>query len=207
MKVAVKNIENKAAGEMTLDDSVFGVEVKDDVIHRMVQYQLNKRRSGNHKVKTRAEVSGTGKKPWKQKGTGRARAGDLKRPQDVGGGVSFGPVVCDHSTSLPKKIRALAMRMVLSSKAAEGKLVILDEAKAKDHKTKPMALALGNFGFGSALIVGGNEIDVNFVRATANIPKVDVLSSVGANVYDILRRDMLILTKDAVSDLTERLKD
>lgn len=206
MKIAVKNLENKDAGEITLDDSVFGVEVKKDILHRMVRYQLDKRRAGTHKVKTRAEVVGTGKKPWRQKGTGRARAGDLKRPQDRGGGNAFGPVVRSHATDLPKKIRALAMKMALSGKAAHGKLIILDEAKAKDHKTKPMAAALGKFGFASALIVGGKEIDANFARATANLPKIDVVPSMGANVYDILRRDTLVLTKEAVNDLTERLK-
>ncbi len=206
MKVAVKNIENKAAGDIALDDAVFGVEVQDNILHRMVKYQLNKRRAGTHKVKGRGEITGTGKKPWAQKGTGRARAGDLKRSQDRGGGVVFGPHPRDHSTGLPKKIRQLAMKMALSSKAKEGKLIILDEAKAKDHKTKPMAEAIGKFGFNSALIVGGKEIDVNFARATANLPRIDVLPSQGANVYDILRRDTLILTKDAVSDLTERLK-
>lgn len=206
MKVAVKNLENKAAGDITLDESVFGIEVKQDILHRMVHYQLNKRRAGTHKTKQRSEISGTGKKPWRQKGTGRARAGDLKRTQDRGGATVFGPVVRDHSTDLPKKIRRLALKMALSSKAKDGKLIILDEAKAKDHKTKPMAAALGKFGFDSALIVGGREVDANFARATANLPKIDVLPSEGANVYDILRRDTLVLTKEAVGDLTERLK-
>ncbi|MBI1256712.1 MAG: 50S ribosomal protein L4 [Chloroflexi bacterium] len=206
MKAAVKTLENKAAGDITLDDAVFGVDVKQDILHRMVQYQLNKRRAGTHKVKTRAEVSGTGAKPWRQKGTGRARASDLKRPQDVGGGIVFGPVVRSHATDLPKKIRSLALKMALSSKAKDGKLVILDEAKAKDHKTKPMAAALGKFGFESALIISGKDVDANFERATANLPLIDVLSSEGANVYDILRRDTLVLTKDAVNDLTARLK-
>lgn len=206
MKAAVKNIENKAAGDIALDDAVFGVEVKEDILNSMVKYQLNKRRAGTHKVKERCEVNGRGKKPWRQKGTGRARAGDLKRTQDRGGGVVFGPHPRDHSTALPKKVRQLAMKMALSSKAKSGKLVILDEAKAKDHKTKPMAKNLGQFGFESALIVGGKEIDVNFARATANLPKIDVLPSEGANVYDILRRDTLVLTKEAVGDLTERLK-
>lgn len=206
MKLAVKTIEGKDAGEITLDKAIFGVEVRDDVLHQMVKYQRNKARSGNHKVKQRHEISGTGKKPWAQKGTGRARAGDLKRNIDRGGATVFGPVVRDHSTKLPKKVRQLALKTALSAKAAEGKLVILDEAKAKDHKTKPMAAALAKFGFESALIVGGEEIDVNFARATANLPRIDVLSSKGANVYDILRRDTLVLTKDAVKNITEKLK-
>lgn len=206
MKFAVKNIENKDVGEITLEQSVFGTEIKTDLLHRAINYQLAKRRAGTHKTQTRCEVSGTGKKPWKQKGTGRARAGDLKRTQDRGGAVVHGPQPRSHAISMPKKLRRLAMRVALSVKAAEGKLVILDEAKAKDHKTKPMAAALGNFGFKSALIVAGKDVDVNFARATANLPRIDVLSSNGANVYDILRRDVLVLTKEAVNDLTEKLK-
>lgn len=206
MKVAVKTLEGKDAGEITLDKAIFGVEVREDILHQMVKYQRNKARSGNHKVKQRHEISGTGKKPWAQKGTGRARAGDLKRNIDRGGATVFGPVVRDHSTKLPKKVRQLALKTALSSKAAEGKLIILDDVKAKDHKTKPMAAAMTKLGFNSALIVGGEEIDVNFARATANLPRIDVLTSQGANVYDILRRDTLVLTKDAVANLTDRLK-
>lgn len=206
MKVAVKTIENKAAGDITLDDAVFGVDVKPEILHSMVNYQLATRRAGTHKVKQRGEITGTGKKPWRQKGTGRARAGDLKRPQDVGGGVAHGPVVRSHATELPKKVRKLALKMALSAKAKDGKLVILDDAKAKDHKTKPMAKALDSFGFNSALIVCGEDVDVNFARATHNLPRLDVVPGVGANVYDILRRDTLFLTKDAVAELTEKLK-
>lgn len=207
MKVSVKTLENKAAGEITLDNGVFGIEVRDDVMHRMVNYQLAKRRAGTHKAQQRHEVSGTGAKPWRQKGTGRARAGDLKRTQDRGGAVVHGPVVRSHAVSLPKKIKKLAMKSALSAKAAQGKLIIIDDAKAKDHKTKPMAATLAKFGFDSALIVGGAEIDVNFARATANLPRIDVLPSAGANVYDILRRDTLVLTKSAVEELTAQLKD
>ncbi len=206
MKLTVKTLENKDAGEITLDDAIFGVEVRQDLLHRMVNYQLAKRRSGNHKAKQRHEVSGTGKKPWAQKGTGRARAGDLKRNIDRGGAAVFGPVVRSHAVDLPKKVRKLALKTALSAKAAEGKLIILDEAKAASHKTKPMADAIAKFGINSALIVAGNEVDVNFSRATANLPRIDVLPTAGANVYDILRRDVLVLTKDAVNDLTEKLK-
>tara|TARA_R110001592_G_scaffold27763_28_gene103022 strand:- start:10123 stop:10746 length:624 start_codon:yes stop_codon:yes gene_type:complete len=206
MKVSVKTIENKAAGEITLDQSIFGTEVRQDILHRMVNYQLAKRRSGNHKTKQRHEISGTGKKPHAQKGTGRARAGDKKRNIDRGGATVFGPVVRSHAISLPKKVRKLALRIALSAKAAEGKLIILEDVKAKSHKTKPMADALAKFGFDSALIVSGGEVDVNFARATANLPRIDVVPSQGANVYDILRRDVLVLTKDAVNDLTEKLK-
>jgi large subunit ribosomal protein L4 len=206
MKVAVKTLDNKAAGEIALDAEIFGVEIRKDLLHKMVNYQLAKRRAGTHKVQTRCEVTGTGKKPFKQKGTGSARAGDLKRPIDIGGAVVHGPVVRSHATELPKKVRRLAMKIALSTKAAAGKLVIIEDAKAKDHKTKPMADALAKFGFKSALIVGGAEIDANFARATANLPRIDVLPVQGANVYDILRRDVLFLTKDAVTALTEKLK-
>lgn len=210
MKATVKTLENKEAGSIDLDDSVFGVDVKADILHRVVHWQLNKRRAGTHKTKGVSEVSGTGKKPWKQKGTGSARAGNKRRPQDVGGATIFGPVVRSHATDLPKKIRALALKMALSAKAKDNKLVVIDSATAKTHKTKPMAEAIlcsdKGFGVKSALIIGGQEIDANFARATANLPRVDVLPSQGANVYDILRRDTLILTKDAVNELTERLK-
>lgn len=206
MKVAVKTLDNKAAGDITLDDAIFGVEVRQDVIHQMVVYQLDKRRGGNAKAKERHEVSGTGKKPHAQKGTGRARAGDLKRNIDRGGGVAHGPRVRSHATALPKRVRQNAMKSVLSAKAAAGKLIILDTDAAKDHKTKSMAAALTKMGIDSAVIVGGQEIDTNFARATANIARIDVLPSQGANVYDIMRRDTLVLTKDAVANLTEKLK-
>lgn len=207
MKIAVKTLENKDAGEVTLDANVFGVEVKDDILHRIVHWQLNKRRSGNHSTKGVSEVSGTGKKPWKQKGTGRARQGSMRSPQFVGGAVIFGPKPRSHATDLPKKLCALGLRMALSLKSGTGKLVVLDDAKPKDHKTKAMASALTKMGVESALFVTGKEVDANFARATANLPKIDVLPSQGANVYDILRRDTLFLTKEAVADLTERLKD
>ena len=206
MKIAVKTLDNKAAGDITLDDSVFGADVRQDVLHQMVTYQLAKRRGGNHKTQNRSEVSRTGKKPFKQKGTGNARAGDYSRSIDRGGQVAHGPQVRSHATELPKKVRQLAMKSALSAKAKEGKLIIVDALSPKDHKTKAMADAFKALGFESALIVGGKEIDANFARATSNLPKIDVLPVQGANVYDILRRDMLVLTKDAVSDLSERLK-
>lgn len=208
MKIAVKDLANKEVGSIDLDKDIFGADIREDVMHQMVHYQLNKRRSGNHKVKTKGEVAGTGAKPWAQKGSGRARAGDLKRPQDRGGGIVFGPVVRSHRTELPKKVRKLAMKSALSTKVKAGKLIILDDITAKDHKTKPMAVMFEKLGLTtSALIVGGKEIDANFARATSNLPRIDVLPSQGANVYDILRRDTLVLTKQAVSDLTEKLKD
>lgn len=204
MKIAVKTLDNKAAGDIDLNDDIFGLPVRNDILHRMVHWQLNKRRAGTHKAQGRSEVTGTGKKPWRQKGTGRARAGDLKRTQDRGGGVVFGPVVRDHATDLPKKFRALALKTALSLKASTGKLIVLDAATAKDHKTKAMANSFKVLGVESAVVVCGAEIDTNFARATSNLPKIDVLPSQGANVYDILRRDTLILTKDAVNDLVAR---
>jgi large subunit ribosomal protein L4 len=206
MKIAVKTIENKDAGEITLDKAIFGAEVRQDIMHLMVVYQQDKRQTGNHKAKERSEISGTGKKPFKQKGTGNARRGDNKRNIDRGGGVVHGPRVRSHATDLPKQVRKAALISALSAKAKDKKLIILDDAASKDHKTKPMAANIAKFGFDSALIVGGKEIDANFARATSNLPKIDVLPSQGANVYDIIRRDTLVLTKAAVSDLTERLK-
>ncbi|HEY8191974.1 MAG TPA: 50S ribosomal protein L4 [Alphaproteobacteria bacterium] len=206
MKVAVKTLSNKDAGQIDLDDTIFGIEARDDIMHLMVKYQLNKRRSGTHDVKEIGEVSGTGKKPFKQKGTGNARQGSLRSPQMRGGATLFGPTPRSHATDLPKKVRQLALKSALSAKVKAGKLMILDAATATGHKTKPMAIALKAMGIESALIVGGKELDANFARATSNIPRVDVLPSQGANVYDILRRDILVLTKDAVADLTERLK-
>lgn len=206
MKIAVKTLENKAAGDITLDDAVFGVEIRQDVLHQMVTYQLAKRRAGTHKTQNRSEVSRTGKKPFKQKGTGSARAGDRSRVIDRGGQVVHGPVVRSHATELPRKVRQMAMKCALSAKAKEGKLIIVDALSPKDHKTKAMASALKALGIDSALVVGGAEIDANFARATRNLPKIDVLPTQGANVYDIMRRDVLVLTKDAVDTLTERLK-
>ncbi len=205
MKIAVKSLDNKEVGSIELDDAVFGVELRQDLLHRMVHYQLNKRRSGTRKVKTISEVSGTGKKPYGQKGSGRARAGTLRRPQDVGGGRVHGPVVRSHATDLPKQVRALALKTALSVKAKNGQLIILDAAVAKDAKTKTMAVTLKNMGIESALFVCGAELDQNFALSIRNIPLVDVLPSDGANVYDILRRDTLVMTKDAVEALTARL--
>jgi len=206
MKFAVKTLENKEAGSIELDDSVFGVEVRADILHRMVHYQLNKRRSGNHKTKGISDVSGTGKKPYGQKGTGRARIGTLRAPQYVGGATIFGPVVRSHATELPKKQRALALKTALSAKAASGQLIVLDAAVAKAAKTKDMVAKINALGLkSSALFVCGEELDHNFALSTRNIPLINVMPSDGANVYDILRHDTLVLTKEAVENLTKRL--
>jgi len=206
MKSKVLTLDNKAAGDIDLDDAVFGADVRKDILARMVNYQLAKRRAGTHKAKSRGEVQGTTKKAYKQKGTGRARHGSLRVVQYRGGGVVFGPVVRDHGHSLPKKVRKLAMKSALSAKQADGKLVILDEVKLGDGKTKGLIEKLGKLGLSNALIVGGAAIDDNFARAARNIAMIDVLPTQGANVYDILRRDTLVLTREAVQTLEARLK-
>jgi len=206
MKLQVKNLANEAVGEIELDDAVFAVPVREDLIFRAVNWQLAKRRAGTHKTKGISEIRGTTKKPYKQKGTGRARQGSLRSPQFRGGARIFGPVVRSHEHDMPKKVRKLALKTALSAKAAAGQLVVIDDAVAKDHKTKALASNLKAMGLESLLVIGGQTLDQNFVRAARNIPLVDVLPSQGANVYDIIRRNVLVLTKSAVSDLEARLK-
>lgn len=206
MKLEVTTLDAKKAGSIDLDDSVFGLEVRRDLLARAVNWQLAKRRAGTHKTKGRSEVSGTTKKAYRQKGTGRARRGNLKTNIMRGGGTVHGPTPRDYEFSFPKKLRALALKTALSAKAAEGKLVVLDEAKAASHKTKELAEKLGKLGLSNALIIDGAELDAMFQRAANNIPLVDLLPQQGANVYDILRRDTLVLTKNAVEALEARLK-
>lgn len=206
MKTKILTLDNKAAGDIDLSDDVFGLEPRKDILARMVNYQLAKRRAGTHKVKNRAEITGNGQKLYNQKGTGRARQGNGKAPQFRGGGRAFGPTPRDHSHDLPKKVRALALRHALSSKAATGKLIILDDAVSTEAKTKAVKAQLSALGLANALIVGGVELDRNFALAARNIPHIDVLPTQGANVYDILRRDTLVLTKAAVEGLEARLK-
>lgn len=206
MKVNVINLDNKKAGDIELADEVFGLAPRADLLQRMVRYQLASRRSGTHKTKGVAEVSGTGQKPFNQKGTGRARQGQKRNPIQRGGGVAHGPVVRSHAHDLPKKVRKLALKTALSAKQAEGKLIVVDELKAKDIKTKDMAGKFKALGWDSTLIVDGTEMEKNFALSTRNLPKVDLLTSSGANVYDILRRDTLVLTKSAVESLEARLK-
>ncbi len=206
MKTNVISLDNKAVGEIELADEVFGVAVRSDLLHRMVSYQLSKRRAGTHKTKGISEISGTTKKPFAQKGGGRARQGSLRSPQFRGGATIFGPVVRSHAFDLPKKVRTLALKTALSAKAAEGKLIVLDQAKLSAPKTKELATRLKALGWGSVLVIDGPAVDDNFALASRNIPFVDILPSVGANVYDILRRDTLVLTKDAVAALEARLK-
>ncbi|MBU6234923.1 MAG: 50S ribosomal protein L4 [Alphaproteobacteria bacterium] len=207
MKVAVKTLENKDAGSVELDQTVFGLPVREDIMLAMVRYQLAKRRAGTHQTRGVSQVSGTGKKPYKQKGTGNARQGSLRNPQFRGGAVIFGPTTRDHAIDLPKKVRRLALKTALSSKAASGSIIVLDDAKAGSHKTAAMAKSFEKLGIENAVVIAGKEVDVNFARATSNIPFIDVMAVDGANVYDILRREKLVLTKDAVAALTEKLKD
>ena len=206
MQAPVKTLDNKTAGTVELSDAVFGATVRDDIMARLVHWQLAKRRAGTHKTKGISEIQGTTKKPWKQKGTGRARQGSLRSPQFRGGARIFGPVVRDHGYDLPKQVRKLGLVSALSSKQAEGKLVVLDTAKLDKPKTKELAQRLGKLGLSSVLLIDGAEIDRNFARAARNIPHIDVLPQQGANVYDILRRDVLVLTKAAVEHLEARLK-
>ena len=206
MKLKVLNLENKAAGEIDLDDGVFGAPIRKDLLARAVNYQLAKRRQGTHKTKTRGEINGSTARPWRQKGTGRARAGDRKAGHWRGGQTTFGPQPRDHSKELPKKVRKLALKVALSSKHADGKLIVLDAASAAAPKTKAVAAQLKAMGLSSALIVDGTELDRNFQLAARNIHGVDLLPQQGANVYDILRCDTLVLTRQAVEQLQERLR-
>jgi large subunit ribosomal protein L4 len=206
MKSAVTNLDNMQVGEIDLADSVFGLPVRKDILARMVNYQLNKRRAGTHQTKGISDISGTTKKPFKQKGTGQARQGSLRSPQFRGGAVIFGPVARSHATDLPKKVRQLALKTALSAKLAEGKLVVLDAAKIDGGKTGGLARKLAKLGWGRALIIDGPTVDEAFRRAAGNIADLDLLPQQGANVYDILRRDTLVLTRDAVQHLEARLK-
>jgi len=206
MKLDVISLDNKKAGNIDLDDAIFGVEVRSDLLHRAVRWQLAKRQSGNHKSKNRSEITGTGAKPFKQKGSGNARQGSRKVPHMRGGGKSFGPVVRSHAHSLPKKVRKLALRTALSAKQADGSLIVLDKAELKSGKTADLSKMVTALGWKTALVIDGEAVNEGFARAASNIVGLDVLPSQGANVYDILRREKLVLTKDAVEKLVERLK-
>lgn len=206
MKMNIVTLENKAAGELDLDDAVFGLEVRKDILSRVVEWQRAKARAGTHKTKTRSEVSGTGKKPFKQKGSGNARQGTLRAPQHEGGGRAHGPVVRSHAYNLTKKMRALGLRHALSAKAAEGKLLVIDAAETTAAKTSALAKNFETLGLKKPLIIGGEVLNENFAKAARNLKGVDVLPTQGANVYDILRHSELVLTKDAALALQARLK-
>jgi large subunit ribosomal protein L4 len=206
MKLAIRNLDNKEVGSIELAEAVFGLPVRRDILARVVQWQLAKRRAGTHKTKGISDVQGTTKKPWRQKGTGRARQGSLRSPQFRGGARIFGPVVRSHAFALQKKVRRLGLKTALSAKQAEGKLVILEAAKLAEAKTKALAQSLAKLGWESVLIIDGPTLDENFARAARNLPQIRLLPQQGANVYDILRRDTLVLTRDAVEHLEARLK-
>lgn len=207
MQLKVTSLDNTEAGSIDLADEVFGLpEVRRDILARVINWQLAKRRAGTHKTKQVGEISGTTKKPWAQKGTGRARQGSLRSPQFRGGATIFGPVVRDHGFSLQKKVRQLGLRTALTSKQKEGKLVVLDKAALTSPKTGALAKQFEALGWNSVLIIDGPELDQNFARAARNLPGIDVLPQQGANVYDIMRRDTLVVTRDAVQHLEARLK-
>ena len=205
MKASVRNLDNQEVGDIELAEEVFGLPVRQDILARVVNWQLAKRRAGTHKTKGISDISGTTKKPYRQKGTGRARQGSLRSPQFRGGAVIFGPVVRSHEFGLQKKVRRLGLKTALSAKQAEGKLIVVDEARLDAAKTKALRARIEKLGWGSVLIIDG-AVNENFARAARNLPKVDVLPEYGANVYDILRRDTLVLTRAAVQQLEARLK-
>lgn len=203
MKLDIVDFDAKAVGSAELPDEIFAAEPRVDIIARVIHWQLAKRRAGTHKVKGMGEVSGTTRKPYKQKGTGNARQGSLRAPQFRTGGAVHGPVVRDHGYSLNKKVRRLGLISALSAKAAAGKLVVLDGVAALD-KTKDVAAKVKNFGWSSALIVDA-AVEEKFGRASRNVKGLDVLPVVGANVYDIVQHDVLVVTKAAIEGLKERL--
>jgi large subunit ribosomal protein L4 len=206
MDLNVRTLDGKDAGKVSVSDQIFGLDPREDIIARMIRYQLAKKQQGTHQTKTRAEISRTGKKMYKQKGTGRARHHSARAPQFRGGGRAHGPVVRSHAHDLPKKIRALALRHALSAKLKSEDVIIIDSLIAAEAKTKALVGTLAGLGLTNALFIGGAELDANFKLAAQNIPNIDVLPVQGINVYDILRRSKLVLSKAAVEALEERFK-
>ena len=206
MKLDITTLEGATAGSVDLNEAIFGLEPRADLLARCVRWQLAKRQAGTHAVKNRSDIDRTTKKLYKQKGTGSARHGAASAPQFRGGGRAFGPQVRSHAHDLPKKVRALALRHALSSKAKDASIIVVDDVKLADGKTKALIERFGKLGLGNALVIGGAEIETNFARAARNIPNVDVLPVQGINVYDILRREKLVLTKAAVDALEARFK-
>jgi large subunit ribosomal protein L4 len=207
MKADVTTLGASKAGTVELADAIFGLKPRPDLIQRMIRYQLLKRRAGTHHVQDRSEVHVTGKKMYKQKGTGGARHGDKSVPQWRGGGKAFGPKPRDHAIELPKKVRALALRHALSAKQAAGEIVVLDKAESKDGKTSALRDQFAKLEWSNVLIIDGAELEVGFVRAARNLPNIDILPVQGINVYDILRRRKLVLTKAAIAALEQRFAD
>jgi large subunit ribosomal protein L4 len=206
MKLNITTLEGKDAGSVELSDEIFGLEPRKDLIQRCVNWQLAKRQAGTHKAQGRADVWRTGKKMYKQKGTGGARHGSARVPQFRGGGRAFGPVVRSHAHDLPKKVRALALRHALSAKVKDGGLIVVDNVEIKDAKTRTLTGHFSGLGLTNALIIDGAELHNGFAMAARNIPNIDVLPIQGINVYDILRRQKLVLTKAAVDALEARFK-
>ena len=206
MKADIRTIDAETAGSLELDDHIFGLDPRADILHRVVQWQLNKRQAGTHKAKTRGEVNRTGKKLGNQKGSGNARHGSRRAGIFVGGGKAFGPRPRSHATDLPKKVRALGLRHALSSKAKASELIILEKAEVNEAKTKALKAAFGKLGVANALIIDGAEVNRGFAAAARGIPDIDVLPVQGINVYDILRRRQLVLTRAAVEALEARFK-
>jgi large subunit ribosomal protein L4 len=206
MELPIKTLAGEDKGLVNLSDTIFGLEPRRDLIQRCVVWQLAKRRAGTHAVKNRADIARTGKKMYKQKGTGGARHGSQRANLFRGGGRSFGPLVRSHEIGLPKKVRVLALKHALSAKAKEGGIIIIEDAKLAESKTKVLKSRFAELGVASALIVDGAEVDNGFYLATRNIPNIDVLPIQGINVYDILRRNTLVLTRAALDALEARLK-
>ncbi|MBW9091472.1 50S ribosomal protein L4 [Rhizobium wenxiniae] len=206
MEFNVKTLEGKDAGKVSLSDAIFGLDPREDILARMVRYQLAKKQQGTHQSLTRGEISRTGAKMFKQKGTGRARHHSARAPQFRGGGKAHGPVSRSHAFDLPKKVRALALRHALSAKLKSEDLIVIDDLVATEAKTKALVGTFASLGLTNALVIGGAELDNNFKLAAQNIPNIDVLPVQGINVYDILRRGKLVLSKAAVEALEERFK-
>ena len=206
MDMKITTLEGKEAGSVSLSDDIFGLEPRIDIIQRCVNWQLARRQRGTHKTKDRSEIWRTGKKMYGQKGTGGARHGSARVPQFRGGGRAFGPVVRSHAIDLPKKVRALALKHALSAKAKDGGIIVIDKASLTDAKTKMLAAQFGKMSLANALIIDGAELEANFAHAARNIPNIDVLPIQGINVYDIMRRKTLVLTKAALDALEARFK-
>ncbi len=206
MDLTITTLGGKSAGKITVSDTVFGLDPREDILQRVVRWQLAARQQGTHQAKGRADISRTGGKMYRQKGTGRARHSSARAPQFRGGGKAHGPVARSHAHDLPKKVRALGLKHALSAKAKASDLIVVDDLTIKEAKTKLLLGQITGLGLGNALIIGGAELDQNFQRAAANIPGIDVLPVQGINVYDILRRGKLVLSKAAVEALEERFK-
>lgn len=206
MDLKITTLAGKEAGKVKLSEEIFGLDPREDILQRVVRWQLAKKQQGTHQTKGRSDISRTGAKMYKQKGTGRARHSSARAPQFRGGGKAHGPVARSHAHDLPKKVRALGLRHALSAKVKASSLIVVDDLQVNEAKTKVLAEQFAKLGVNNALIIGGSEIDAGFKKAAANLPNVDVLPVQGINVYDILRRGTLVLSKAAVAALEERFK-